>query len=120
MLNLTRLHLGIAHESQFQGLGIRGYYLLFCYFATSLFVRYAWMRYGPSHEAPFVRVVSACWFGDQPAVSNQNRGCVDRGFWISEGGGTELPDIFHPDDVFSPALDEPIKQLLCQLEFRIW
>src|SRR5207342_2845937 len=23
MLNLTRLHLGIAHESQFQGLGIR-------------------------------------------------------------------------------------------------
>jgi hypothetical protein len=22
MLNLTRLHLGIAHESQFQGLGI--------------------------------------------------------------------------------------------------
>jgi hypothetical protein len=22
-LNLTRLHLGIAHESQFQGLGIR-------------------------------------------------------------------------------------------------
>src|SRR5262245_45706659 len=24
MLNLTRLHLGIAHESQFQGLGIRG------------------------------------------------------------------------------------------------
>jgi len=24
MLNLTRLHLGIAHESQFQGLGING------------------------------------------------------------------------------------------------
>jgi putative tryptophan/tyrosine transport system substrate-binding protein len=24
MLNLTRLHLGIAHESQFQGLGIKG------------------------------------------------------------------------------------------------
>ena len=24
MLNLTRLHLGIAHESQFQGLGITG------------------------------------------------------------------------------------------------
>jgi predicted methyltransferase len=24
MLNLTRLHLGIAHESQFQGLGISG------------------------------------------------------------------------------------------------
>ena len=24
MLNLTRLHLGIAHESQFQGLGIIG------------------------------------------------------------------------------------------------
>src|SRR5262249_58556804 len=24
MLNLTRLHLGIAHESQFQGLGIMG------------------------------------------------------------------------------------------------
>jgi hypothetical protein len=25
MLNLTRLHLGIAHESQFQGLGIRSH-----------------------------------------------------------------------------------------------
>jgi hydrogenase/urease accessory protein HupE len=25
MLNLTRLHLGIAHESQFQGLGITPY-----------------------------------------------------------------------------------------------
>jgi len=24
-LNLTRLHLGIAHESQFQGLGISGF-----------------------------------------------------------------------------------------------
>jgi hypothetical protein len=24
MLNLTRLHLGIAHESQFQGFGITG------------------------------------------------------------------------------------------------
>jgi len=37
MLNLTRLHLGIAHESQFQGLGITaqsqsqgGYLLLNC------------------------------------------------------------------------------------------
>ena len=26
MLNLTRLHLGIAHESQFQGLGISSAY----------------------------------------------------------------------------------------------
>jgi hypothetical protein len=28
MLNLTRLHLGIAHESQFQGLGISARYTL--------------------------------------------------------------------------------------------
>jgi len=26
MLNLTRLHLGIAHESQFQGLGIKRFF----------------------------------------------------------------------------------------------
>jgi hypothetical protein len=30
MLNLTRLHLGIAHESQFQGLGISGTALFIC------------------------------------------------------------------------------------------
>src|SRR5262249_37337316 len=36
MLNLTRLHLGIAHESQFQGLGITGAMLILrCRFARS-------------------------------------------------------------------------------------
>src|SRR5262245_51840397 len=30
MLNLTRLHLGIAHESQFQGLGIRSFIVDLC------------------------------------------------------------------------------------------
>ena len=89
-------------------------YLLFCYFAISLFVRYEWMRYGPSNKSPFVCVVSARWFGDQPAVSDQNRGSVDRGFWVPEGGGAKLPDIFHPDDFLIPALDEPIQKFLCR------
>src|SRR6476620_6803299 len=35
MLNLTRLHLGIAHESQFQGLGIRGTTYAKCEFGGS-------------------------------------------------------------------------------------
>ena len=34
MLNLTRLHLGIAHESQFQGLGIRELIVLFVVSST--------------------------------------------------------------------------------------
>jgi len=87
-------------------------YLLFCYFAISLFACYEWLRYGPSYKPPFVRIVAARWFGDEPAVSDQGFGCIDRGFWVSEGGGAKLPDIFHPDGFFIPALDEPIQELL--------
>ena len=43
-------------------------YLLVCYFAISLFARYEWMRDGLSYEPPFMRVVSARWFGNEPAV----------------------------------------------------
>ena len=70
------------------------------------------MHDGLSYEPPFVRVVSACWFGDEPAVFDQGPGCIDRGFWVPEGGGAKLPDISHPDDFFIPALDEPIQELL--------
>jgi hypothetical protein len=46
-LNLTRLHLGIAHESQFQGLGITGSTWLnsrqarFCMSSITFFLRRA-------------------------------------------------------------------------------
>src|SRR5262245_4719997 len=76
------------------------------------------MCYGPSHKSPFMRVISACRFGDEPAVSDQDRGCVDCGFWVPEGGGAELSDISHPDDFFIPVSDDPIEQSLCCLDLR--
>src|SRR5262245_4774943 len=85
--------------------------LLLCY---PVIVRYERMRDGLSYKPPFMRVVSACWFGDKPAVFDQGSGRIDRGFWVSEGGGAKLPNIFHPDGVFIPTLDEPIQELLCR------
>src|SRR5262249_607347 len=83
-------------------------YSLRCYFAISLSVHYEWMHDGPSHKPPLMRVVSGRWFSDEPAVFDQDLGCIERGFWVPEGGRAKLPDISHPDDVFIPALDEPV------------
>src|SRR5215467_268640 len=80
---------------------------LFAILLSSL-SRYSRLRDGPSYKPPFMCVGSVRWFGDEPAFSGQGFGCVDRGFWVPEGGGAKLPDIFHPDDVFIPALDEPV------------
>jgi hypothetical protein len=48
MLNLTRLHLGIAHESQFQGLGISR----FAYVLGLVHLRQRFVCWKPRHDLP--------------------------------------------------------------------
>jgi len=70
MLNLTRLHLGIAHESQFQGLGITYVKELFDELETAgVIARNGEMRRGFSGEMQPVYILTPRYANDPGAVN---------------------------------------------------
>jgi len=66
-----------------------------------------------------MRVAPVRFVGNKPSFLDQNFGCVDRAFPVSDGVGAVDTDIARADSWLAPVL-KPIEQLLRRQRLRIF